>query len=130
MAGAGFGSHLKWDGVSEVPKGHRMSFQDTIHATLDNIITFVIVPRFLLRLPVKHFREAKRAFDELSQYVLELIETVKRGENAKPEAGDNILTNLVKHSVHIWQGSKDKALQDDELFGNAFVLLVAGHETT
>jgi hypothetical protein len=130
MAGAGYGYPLEWEGVGEVPEGHQMSFHDSIHATLDNIITYVIVPRFLLRLPIKHFRETKRAFDEIGQYVLELIDMVKRNERAKPETGENILSNLVKHSVHIWEGSKDQALEDDELIGNAFVFLVAGHETT
>ena len=107
-----------------------MSFHDSIHGTLDNIITYIIVPRFLLDLPIKHFRETKRAFDEVEQYVLELIDMGKHNEGSKPETGENILSNLVKHSVHIWQGPKDQALENDEVIGNAFVFLVAGHETT
>ena len=108
-----------------------MTFRDSIHATLDNIITYVVVPRFLLSLPIAHFREMKRAFrDEIGQYVLELIDMDKDGKGSKPETGENILSNLVKHSVHIWDGPKEQALQDDELIGNAYVFLVAGHETT
>jgi cytochrome P450 len=54
----------------------------------------------------------------------------KHGKASKSETGENILSNLVKHSVHIWDGPKEQALQDDELIGNAYVFLVAGHETT
>ena len=130
MAGAGFGYPLEWEEVGDIPEGHQMTFHDSIHATLDNIITYVVVPRFLLSLPFAHFRETKRAFDEIGQYVLELIDMDKRGKGSKPETGENILSNLVKHSVHIWDGPKEQALQDDELIGNAYVFLVAGHETT
>jgi cytochrome P450 len=130
MAGAGYGYPLEWEGTGGIPEGHQMSFHDSIHATLDNIITYVIVPRSLLNLPIKHFRETKRAFDEIGQYVLELINMGQQSEGSKPETGENILKNLVRHSVHVWEGPKDQALQDDELIGNAYVFLVAGHETT
>jgi cytochrome P450 len=130
MAGAGFGYPLEWEEVGDIPEGHQMTFHDSIHATLDNIITYVVVPRFLLNLPIAHFRETKRAFDEIGQYVLELIDMDKDCKGSKPKTGENILSNLVKHSVHIWDGPKEQALQDDELIGNAYVFLVAGHETT
>jgi hypothetical protein len=57
MAGAEYGYPLEWEGVGEVPEGHQMSFQDSIHATLDNIIAYVIVPRCLLRLPINIFEK-------------------------------------------------------------------------
>jgi cytochrome P450 len=130
MAGAGYGYPMEWDEVGEIPEGHEMSFNDSIHGTLNNIITYVIVPKFLLGLPIKHFRETKRAFDEIGKYVLDLLEMGKKGEGAKPETGENILSNLIRHSIHIWDGPKDHALKDDEIIGNAFVFLVGGHETT
>jgi cytochrome P450 len=131
MAGAGFGYPLEWEEVGDIPEGHQLTFHDSIHATLDNIITYVVVPRFFLSLlPIAQFRETKRAFDEMGQYVLDLIDMDKHGKGSKPETGENILSNLVKHSVHIWDGPKEQALQDDELIGNAYVFLVAGHETT
>jgi len=125
MAGAGYGYPLEWDGVGEIPEGHQMSFHDSIHGTLDNIITYVFVPRFLLNsIPLKCFRQTKRAFDEIGQYVLELVDIEKRIEGSKPDTGENILSNLVKHSVHIWEGPKEHALADDELIGNAYVFLL------
>jgi cytochrome P450 len=127
MAGAGFGYSLEWEEVGDIPEGHQMTFHDSIHATLDNIITYVVVPRFLLSLPIAHFRET---FDEIGQYVLELIDMDKHGKGTKPQTGGTILSNLVKRSVHIWDGPKEQGLQDDELIGNAYVFLVAGHETT
>jgi cytochrome P450 len=130
MAGAGYGYPLEWEGVGAVPEGHQMSFHESIHATLDNIITYVIVPRFLLHLPIKKLRETKQAFNEMRQYVLELIDMVNRSEGVKPDTEENILSNLVKHSVHVWEGSTEQALEDNEIIGNAFVFLVAGHETT
>jgi cytochrome P450 len=130
MAGAGYGYPLEWDEAGEIPEGHGMSFHDSIQGTLDNIITYVIVPKYLLRLPIKHFRETKRAFDEVGKYVLDLLDMGKKGEVAKSEIGENILSNLIRHSIHIWDGPKDHTLNDDEIIGNAFVFLVGGHETT
>jgi cytochrome P450 len=131
MAGAGYGYPMEWEEVGDIPEGHKMTFHQSIHATLDNIITYVVVPRFLLgSLPIIHFRETKQAFDEIGQYVMELIDMGKDSRGSKPETGENILSNLVKHSVHVWEGPKDQALEDDELIGNAYVFLVAGHETT
>jgi cytochrome P450 len=130
MAGAGYGYPLEWDEVGEIPDGHQMSFHDSIHACLRNMITYVIVPKFLLGLPVKHFRETKLAFDESAQYAMDLVDMEKKSESPTPKTGENILSNLIKHSVHLWQGPKDHAFEDDEIIGNAFIFLVGGHETT
>jgi len=130
ITAAGYGYPLEWEGSGEIPEGHQMSFHDSIHATLDNIITLVAVPRILFRLPIKHLRETKRAYDEVGSYLQDLIELAKHNHKSKGDAGENILSNLVAHSTNVWEGPKDNALTDDEILGNAFVFLLGGHETT
>lgn len=130
MAGAGYGYPLDWDHAGNVPPNHELSFNETIQATIDHIITYVLVPHYLLDLiPLKMFRDTKRAFDEIGQYILEMID-IGNQKSMSLETGENILSNLVKHSAHVWKGPKDHALEDNEIIGNAYVLLIAGHETT
>lgn len=127
---AGFGYPLEWEGTGEIAAGHQMSFHDSIHATLDNIITLVAVPRIMFRLPIKHLQDTKRAYDEVGQYLYDLIELAERNHKTKTDAEENILSNLVAHSINVWEGPEDHALRDDEIIGNAFVFLLGGHETT
>lgn len=130
ITSAGFGYPLELEGSGEIPEGHQMSFHDSIHGTLDNIITLVAVPRILFQLPIKHLRDTKRAYDEVASYLQDLIELAKHNHKSKADAEENILSNLVAHSVNVWEGSKNHALTDDEIIGNAFVFLLGGHETT
>src|SRR5271169_2681771 len=69
ITAAGYGYPLEWESSGEIAAGHQMSFHDCIHATLDNIITIVAVPRFLFSLPINHLKDTKRAYDEVGLYL-------------------------------------------------------------
>lgn len=54
---AGFGIRLAWPGRSsekgraasdEVPAGHRLSFKDALSGVIDNIVTLLVLPHWLL----------------------------------------------------------------------------------
>ena len=49
----------------------------------------------------------------------------------KESDGQNLLSALVKHSAtEIGEGEEQGFLQDQEIIGNTFIFLIAGHETT
>jgi len=130
MMAAGYGYPLEWESSGDIAAGHQMSFHDSIHATLDNIIALVAVPRLLFALPITHLKNIKQAYDEVGLYLQDLIDVGKSGPAHNSDGGENILSNLIAHSTNIWKGSKESALSDDEIIGNAFLFLLAGHETT
>jgi cytochrome P450 len=130
ITAAGYGYPLDWESSREMAAGHQMSFHDSIHVTLDRIITIVAIPRLLFGLPIKHLKDTKRAYDEVGLYLQNLIDLGKQTRDNNSNEGENILSNLVAHSANIWKGPKEHSLSDDEIIGNAFLFLLAGHETT
>jgi cytochrome P450 len=127
IVGAGYGYYVDWDGPDEFWTGHQMTFKNSIRFIIDNLYTFILVPRSLLKiLPIKHFEMVERSYVETKRYFTRLIELERQG---KPDThtGKTILSTLIENS------SKDKAeddlLTETEIQGNSFLLFLAGHET-
>ncbi|QPG98111.1 hypothetical protein C2857_007266 [Epichloe festucae Fl1] len=153
----GFGLRLLWPGQSlapgsdaaaakyaslDAPKGHSLSFVDTLVQLLNNILMLMLLPRWLLRiLPFRNTRIAAAAYQDYVKYMDEMlderIEAVKRGSRA--EEGMDLLGALAEGSFGSGQQDeirdakrpiKAPALTRDEILGNAFIMFVAGHETS
>jgi cytochrome P450 len=85
-------------------------------------------------IPLPSLRSAKEARDNYLEYMQEFlqdkVEEVRRGDREK---GMDIMGSLVATS---YQDKQDKGkgkgvqLDDSEIIGNAFVMFLAGHETT
>lgn len=107
-----------------------MSFRDSIHITLNNLTTLVVVPPWLRKLPIKRFRETQLAYVEFGRYLQDLVDLGKRDQGPKSGIGeDNIINALVRQSIedHNLTG---RVLTDEEVIGNAFIFLLAGHDST
>jgi len=98
---AGFGVRLLWPNETstgdtnqphgminsaQVPAGHTMSFKDALSTLLENLISVMLLPRWLLAWsPFQAQKVAYESFLEWKQYMNELYETKKkevRGGNA------------------------------------------------
>ena len=128
ITAAGYGYQFDWEASGEIPPGHELSFKDSIHVTLDNLVTLIAVPSSLLNLPIEHLRKTKQAYQEFGKYLQDLIKVGRNRRNTKIE-DSSILGELISHSSDTVP-SKDRPLRDDEIIGNAFIFLLAGHETT
>src|SRR5947207_9588681 len=129
IAAAGYGCSFAWESSVDIPPGHRLSFRDSIRMTLDNLITLAVVPSWLRKLPIKHLRETQLAYVEFGKYLRDLVDLGKRYQGSKSGIGeDNIINALVRQSMedHNLTG---RVLTDDEVVGNAFIFLLAGHES-
>ncbi|KAL9580197.1 MAG: hypothetical protein Q9212_004643 [Teloschistes hypoglaucus] len=117
---------------------HNMSYTDALTSLLKNVLWMLILPRSLLK--VLPFRKTKRAYEsyvEWGKYLRELFIN-KRDDIATGDAkqdGMDLMGFLLKGSSTARGSSSDKqaqskpALSDTEIMGNAFVFLLAGHET-
>ncbi|KAF1357924.1 cytochrome P450 monooxygenase-like protein [Lizonia empirigonia] len=115
---------------SEKPAGHKMSYREAISELLYNIMwTQIIPPRFLPLSPIKVHRKVGAAVTEWGQYMDELYELKKQqvASGDTNNAGMDLFDALIRGSGII-DGKTN--IQKSDLLGNAFVLMLAGHETT
>ncbi|KZV81717.1 cytochrome P450 [Exidia glandulosa HHB12029] len=124
LAAASFGRRVSWTDSSGTPPGHSMSFGEAVEVVAHNMAVKVAIPDPLLVL-TPHWRRVRRAFAELTQYIQEMI--------SQRQVGDKV----VRHDLlsGLLDASTDPAdpllsLSQEELLGNVFIFLMAGHETT
>ncbi|KAL7909769.1 cytochrome P450 [Trichoderma velutinum] len=141
----GFGMRLLWPGESHAggtdPKivkygshepsdGHQLSFTDTMEILLEYLLLLLLIPRWILKLiPSKKVKQAVVSYDEYVSYMNELldekIEDARKGEHTE---GMDLMGQLAKSCFGA--DNKDATLTREEIIGNAFIMFVAGHETT
>jgi cytochrome P450 len=79
-------------------------------------------------LPFNYLRTLEKSFAESNQYFKEFIELEKE-EKPSNSGVRTILGLLVEDTTDNLQ-SKGDILPEKEIIGNAFIFLLAGHETT
>ncbi|KAI0279039.1 cytochrome P450 [Russula aff. rugulosa BPL654] len=120
-----FGRRVTWTSDLVVPPGHQMTFKDALHILSSNLIQKLIAPDWAKNL-TKHSRSIELAFTELKQYMLEMVEARRNGD--KVEERYDLFSGLLDAEQD--ESGNGAGLSDDELIGNMFVFLFAGHETT
>jgi cytochrome P450 len=134
---------------NEPPPGHSMSFESALSTLLDRLILVLLTPKWLLqRLPFKGSQEASESFANWTQYMDELFSRKKiEARGYQRREGMDIMGSLVasaygenpnpcketpSSSVSVLEKGEigKPILSDSEILGNAFVMIVAGHETT
>lgn len=145
---AGFGVRLLWPHeeleqsgqAGAIPEGHTMTYKDALSTLLENILSVMLIPRwFLIRSPIKANQIAYQSFLEWGKYMREMYQEkkaeVKAGQT--PREGMDLMGALISgagitedtlNTEDTEKGTK-QMLTDDEILGNAFVFILAGHET-
>lgn len=116
---------------SSPPDGHKMNYRQALSSLLENIMwTQMAPPEYLTKSPFKVHREVGTAVIEWGKYMDELYEAKKAevasGHNSE---GMDLFQAMIRGSG-ILDSSTKTDLQKSDLLGNAFVLMLAGHETT
>ena len=84
----------------------------------------------MLQLPINRLQVTETAYTEFGRYLQELVELEKnRGEATSL---NSVLKSLVDHSAENTSESvkEQRVFNDEELIGNAFVILLGGHDST
>ncbi|KAG9239645.1 cytochrome P450 monooxygenase-like protein [Amylocarpus encephaloides] len=142
----GFGVRLLWPGETPDEKedaqaavyssntpssGHTMSFENSLSILLDRLFLVLMLPEWLLkRLPFQITKEAYESFINWRQYMNQIFaQKVSEAKAGRRSEGMDIMGSLVRSSYG--KGESGKAiLLDSDILGNAFLMIVAGHETT
>ncbi|KAF9007863.1 cytochrome P450 [Cyathus striatus] len=129
ICAVGFGKKELWHrpDQNEAPSIHQMTFKNSVRVVVGNIYLRAALPTWVLNLgPTERIRNLRDAIKELKQHLFEMIEDRKK--IAKGERHD-LLSNLVEATFGE-AGSHPCEMTEEELVGNIFTFLVAGHETT
>ncbi|KAI9655442.1 MAG: hypothetical protein M1831_004857 [Alyxoria varia] len=139
---AAYGKRMDWHEPDDVRQrlrgsGHTLNFGEAIQRSLDQMVTICLTPRFLLKnSPLPIHKKAYEAFVEFRRYLEELrdqkqAEIIRQGPSARP----NLLGAFVQASEFPGNPEHDKRdvnsiIGDSAVFGNMYIFLLAGHETT
>ncbi|KAI9438703.1 cytochrome P450 [Lactarius indigo] len=122
---AGFGRRVTWTSDLIVPPGHQMTFKDALHILSANLGLKILLPNWAMNLTA-HTRKVNLAFNELKQYMAEMVDA-RRSAETKEERHD--LFSGLLDAAHD-DPDDGVAITEQELMGNTFIFLLAGHETT
>ena len=128
-------------GSNTPPPGHTMTFATSVELVLHHILMLLLMPRWLMRalgLFMKAPRDAYEANSNYVQYMAEfLADKAAAAEEGTHSDGMDLMGQLVRARYENERAAsksstltKENSLTDDEIIGNAFIMLVAGHETT
>lgn len=149
---AGFGVRCLWpheesagegDGQDErfasnkPPAGHTMSYKEAMSKLMKNVIWIPVLPKWLRDVvPFEGPRTASVAYDEWGLYMKELYEMKKTHiREGRTTEGLDLLGSVMRGAgitEKTLSGAEpqNQQLSDSEILGNAFIFILAGHETT
>lgn len=148
IAYVGFGLRLLWPGQTlpadtdpnlakygstEPPPGHTMSFAHALESTLEHLLVLLIVPWPVLeRLPFRWARtswEAKKNYVAyMDEFLRDKIAEVRQGD--QPKDSMDLMGQLVRAKYGKSDSDGGSELSDSDIIGNAFIVTLAGHETS
>ncbi|KAF4583601.1 hypothetical protein EYR38_002356 [Pleurotus pulmonarius] len=125
-----FGFPVNWSTPATLPNGS-MSLNEALRIVTDTAIFAVCFPSWVYKLPVKWIQEMHVAHEQLRNFMRDKVNERRRvlhaEEGDKEVLGRDIFTMLV--AANQSEDERHK-LSDQELIGNIFIMLFAGHETT
>ncbi|MCJ1245731.1 hypothetical protein MMC30_002935 [Trapelia coarctata] len=117
-----------------IPKGHELSYSQSIHTVLDNFATLFLIPRPILNnSPLHSQKNARQAYDELLKYMEDLRDQKKREikqEQGKILQTDPTLLDLIVGAGEKFDEQPEPLISPEAVLGNMFVFMFAGHEAS
>ncbi|KAF4628195.1 hypothetical protein G7Y89_g9958 [Cudoniella acicularis] len=122
-------------GAGKTSNSKGLPFQESFDLVMNNVRILILFPDWLLRIsPFELLRKSQKASENFRNYMYELIATQKaKVESGSDESDDDLssgsgdlLSNIIKGST----GAKGASLTEEEMIGNIFIFVLAGHETT
>ncbi|PVF97230.1 cytochrome P450 [Serendipita vermifera] len=121
ICSAGFGMHVPWR-ESTKPPGHELSFKETMEIVSSDLFMKIAVPEALMSM-TKRTARVQLAFEELMRFMQEMMN--ERAKNYHDHS--DLFSNLMAANA---KNNEGLSLTDQEVIGNIFIFLIAGHETT
>lgn len=142
----GFGLRLIWPGQKlpddpilakygqlEPAPGYTMSLASSLAGVMDHILAILLIPAPIMKyLPFQFAKDGYTSRENWQKYMRNFLNDkigeVQRGERER--VGMDIMGGLVRSAYGEKPGTAAVKLTDDEIISNAFIMILAGHETT
>ena len=131
ISSAAFGFEVSWENEEKVEPGYDMTFFSALEEISSRPIEVSVLPRWMLHLPFWGLKKLGIAMRDFRKYIDKSIEVGKQDMNAEKDGDDrkgSLFSSLIKAAFTEREG-KEPVLNDDELRGNIYIMLVAGHGT-
>jgi len=134
ISACGFGFTFPWEVPSQPTENddRSMGVQEALRIWADTMFVRVVTPLWVYKLPFKRLRDIATSIQVLQDYIAGMIlerRAELNGESTTRHIGlgrKDVFSLLIRASE---EDSKFK-LADNELVGNIFAMMFAGHETT
>ncbi|KAH7337404.1 cytochrome P450 [Rhizoctonia solani] len=124
---AGFGQDIEWGDKGEAPEGHQLTFKQALLVVSHNLHFIIMLPKWVFGWS-KHLTKVRDAYEELRLYFQEMISS-RRADNT-PGSRIQVEEQYDLFNQIILAHDDNNTLSEEELIGNVFLFLFAGHETT
>ncbi|KAK0458101.1 cytochrome P450 [Desarmillaria tabescens] len=133
IATCGFGISFDWEEPLK-SENRAMSVQKAFRIISDTGSFAVFAPKWVKSLPFQYIRDSNTAHEQLGKFMRDEV-VRRRAQIANGEIdveGDNLETRTIFNLLMKAGEDEDGkySLDDEEVVGNVFVMLFAGHETT
>ena len=137
MSRAVLGEEMQWTQTDDrpltqsiAPTDHTMTFTECLTYLLKNLMYVLVLPRWVLKNSFSQtMRKTNSAYDEFEQYMRDMLQSKAKRKSSIESASTDLLSQLVQVSQEDPKDASMK-LSDDEVIGNLFVFIIAGHETS
>ncbi|TFK72488.1 cytochrome P450 [Pluteus cervinus] len=126
IGNCGFGFNFHWSEPPTSADG-TTSIQESLHTITDWYMLDIVLPKWFTKLPVPQFRRYRAAKNQLMNFMHAQIAGRRNMIQGGAQLRKDAFTILVKANE---DEEAKLRLGDDELVGNVFAMLLAGHETT
>ncbi|KAJ7468959.1 cytochrome P450, partial [Mycena galericulata] len=129
IARCGFGLPMPW--VDAPTNENGLTFGQSLTIVTDTVIPRLIIPSWFYKLPIERLRIIDRAWSGLGSFMHTFVET--RQDEQRGDAGstdEKQRGDILSRLVAAMNGDGKLALDEQEVIGNVFTLMFAGHDTT
>ena len=140
LAATGFHRSHKFRSSNQSGRDEPGSYRDALQTVLDNAILLMLISRRILQLPLPHsWAHTGRAAADFKQYIMDMLDEetnlLCQGNSGTGSLMRSFVRALDTHRKEeaALKGNEDlssKGLTVEEIFGNIFVINLAGYNTT
>ncbi|KAG9083983.1 hypothetical protein FRC06_004287, partial [Ceratobasidium sp. 370] len=140
ISSAGFGQRMSWDKDPKkiLPPGYAVSFQQAATIVARNILSRLTTPTWAEGWS-RNTRTMATGYRDFGKYLQDMVESYRRegklnqditGTSTLQQAPTDDLFKIIMAANEGETKEDGKGFTNEEVTGNAFVFLMAGHETT
>ncbi|KAJ7670774.1 cytochrome P450 [Mycena polygramma] len=127
IARCGFGIRMPWSDIQGA--SGELSFGDALAQVTKTSILRLVLPKWAYKLGIKKFDTMNRAWNGLAAFMHDFVATRQEELNGMTEE-EGQRGDIFSRLVAAMNATGKLGLEEQEVIGNTFTLLFAGHEST